>query len=149
MTDALRDDSILQANDREVAAKVVDGEAVLINLSNGLYYSMDKVGGVVWSMIAGGTSITRIADSVAKHYTRPADQVQTDVRQLVEQLLAEGLITVSDNDGEQHAPAPNTADLDSADPYEPPKLVRYDDMVDMFALDPPLPELPSMDAKYP
>jgi len=26
-------------------------------------------------------------------------------------------------------------------PYEAPKLTRFDDMADMFALDPPLPEL--------
>lgn len=145
MTDALRDDSFLQANDREVAAKVVDGEAILINLSNGLYYSMDKVGGVAWSMLTGGASITRIAESVAGHYSLPVGQAQSDVRELVRELLAEGLIVVTDGGG-HNPPAPNTVDLDSADPYEPPKLVRYDDMVDMFALDPPLPELPPMDA---
>ena len=37
----------MQPNKEEVAAKVMDGEAILINLSNGIYYSMDKVGAVV------------------------------------------------------------------------------------------------------
>ena len=40
--------SCLRPNEEEVAAKVMDGEAILINLSSGIYYSMDKVGGVLW-----------------------------------------------------------------------------------------------------
>jgi len=42
----LKPESSLRPNEEEVASKVMDGEAILINLSNGIYYSMDKVGGV-------------------------------------------------------------------------------------------------------
>ena len=34
----------LKPNSDGVASKIVDGEAILINLSNGMYYSMDAVG---------------------------------------------------------------------------------------------------------
>ncbi|MDN5862438.1 MAG: PqqD family protein, partial [Salinisphaera sp.] len=95
MTDGLQDDSSFRANDHEVAAKVVDGEAILINLANGVYYSMDKVGGLAWSMIAGTTSITGIAEAVAAHYSIPVSKARTDARNLAEELLAEGLIVLT------------------------------------------------------
>ena len=49
----LRFDNRLQPRDEEVAAKVIEGEAILINLANGVYYSMEKVGGLIWEMIEG------------------------------------------------------------------------------------------------
>ena len=33
-----------RVNTEEVAAKVIDGEAIIINLTTGVYYSMDGVG---------------------------------------------------------------------------------------------------------
>jgi hypothetical protein len=144
MNGALRHDSYLRANEREVASKVVDGEAILINLANGMYYSMEKVSGLVWSMIMGGSSIARIAEVVAERYSIPVAQAQEDVRRLVEELLADGLIVVGDAEaGASSAPAID----DAAGPYEAPNLVKYDDMAEMFALDPPLPELPPLASK--
>lgn len=144
MNDGLRHDSFLQSNEREVASKVVDGEAVLINLVNGMYYSLDKVGGLAWSMITSGSSITRIAEAIVERYAVPVSQAQEDVRRLVEELLAEGLIVV----GEGDATASPIPAMDSAASfYEAPGLVKYDDMAEMFALDPPLPELPPFASK--
>ena len=48
--DGLSDtDTHLVPNVAEVAAKVMDGEAILINLANGMYYSMDGAGGFLWT----------------------------------------------------------------------------------------------------
>jgi hypothetical protein len=41
----------LRPHTEEVAAKGIDGEAILINLSNGIYYSLDNVGGLIWELI--------------------------------------------------------------------------------------------------
>ena len=139
MTNELHDESCLRANARDVASKVVDGEAILINLVNGLYYSMDKVSGFIWSLIANGSSVDRMVSAVSAHYTVPEAQARADVQRLVRELLAENLITVGDD--ALPAPAGEASDL-PPQPYETPVLARYDDMADMFALDPPLPELP-------
>ena len=52
----------------EVAAKVIDGEAILINLSTGLYYSMGKVGGRVWSLIEQNRNSRDIASAISAEY---------------------------------------------------------------------------------
>ena len=56
----------LQANATEVAAKVLDGEAILINISNGVYHSMDGVGAFLWELIERRHSLEQIASAIAE-----------------------------------------------------------------------------------
>jgi hypothetical protein len=134
-------DTRVRANDREIAAKVVDGEAILINLASGLYYSMDRTGAVAWSLLAAGSSVDGITAHLAARHGMSADSIRADIRRLVDELLSEGLVVV-DPAGTPGTGSPLAAPGDSADaPYEAPRLVKFDDMADIFALDPPLPEL--------
>ena len=41
-------EKFVRANPDEVAAKVVQGEAIIINLATGVYYSMTGVGAAAW-----------------------------------------------------------------------------------------------------
>lgn len=136
----MHDDTTLHANETEIAAKIIEGEAILINLSNGMYYSMDKVGAHLWSILAGGSSIDQMAGMIAAQYEIPEARAKADVRRVVDELYAEGLI-VADHGA---AAGPLAANGAAPSAYEAPRLVKYDDMADMFALDPPLPELPSV-----
>ena len=139
MKSELTDDTRMVVNEADVAAKVVGGEAIIINLASGLYYSTDKVGGLVWSMVAQGASVGRIAAAVAARYEISPERARADVQELVRELLAEGLVSVSMEPSATDA-GPAVPDV-QPQPYEAPKLTRFDDMADMFALDPPLPEL--------
>ena len=133
----------LKPNTAEVAAKDVDGEAVLINLTNGMYYSMDLVGGFIWSQIEGGYDLAAIADAVAERYGIAGDLAKKDVEALARQLLDEKLALPGEGEASSDpieakgAPAPEA--------YTTPELNKFDDMVDLFALDPPLPELSKLD----
>ena len=140
----MRDDTTLRAKETEVAAKIIEGEAILINLSSGMYYSMDKVGAHLWSILAGGSSVNRMAGMIAAHYDIPEAQAKADVRGLVDELHGEGLIVEGGAEGSAAANGAAVAGDAAAFAYETPRLVKYDDMADMFALDPPLPELPSV-----
>lgn len=120
----------------DVAAKVIDGEAIIMNLSNGLYFSMDKVGAAVWELMENGHSVGEMADTLGSHFAVDSETVQGDVVRLLEQLVAEGLI----NKGEV-TPA-GTMELPSdVGPYAAPVLNKYSDMADLLALDPPMPGL--------
>jgi len=127
------------SKDQQVAAKVMDGEAILINLSNGLYYSMGGIGGFVWALIENRHSLNEIADALADQFGADREQTIADVQELAAALLAEDLIAVCDGDAATGSVSADTANL--PDDYAAPKLQKYDDMADMFALDPPLPGL--------
>jgi hypothetical protein len=141
MADELGNAAWLLANVRDVASKVIDGEAIVINLTNGRYYSMDNVSGYVWSMIVNGAAIDGIVDAVSAQYSVSAAEASRDVHRFVRDLLEENLITLGES-------APAVSPVNSAHPaskpYAAPMLNRYDDMADIFALDPPLPELPPL-----
>jgi len=60
--------SRLRRNEEEVAAKVMDGEAIIINLSNGCYYSMERTGGAIWGMVEAGYSLDEMVEDLLRRY---------------------------------------------------------------------------------
>ena len=127
----------LHLNDEEVAAKVLDGEAIMINLSNGNYYSMDKVGGFLWELVEEKRTLGYMVAALQSRYDVSAEQAQADVEQLAAELVRENLVKLS-GDG---APLRENQ-LEASQqklPYEPPTLNAYRDMADLLALDPPMP----------
>src|SRR5713101_5423272 len=121
----------------EVAAKVIDGEAIIINLANGIYYSLDKVGGLIWEMLAGKYSLEEVIAAILARYDVSREQAQADVERLATELLQENLLLVS-TDGALPQQV-SEQEFSQKLPYETPLLNIYRDMGDLLALDPPLP----------
>lgn len=130
---------VLRPDDTAVAGKVIDGEAIIMNLTNGAYYSMEGVGAVVWEGIQQRRSLGAIHDSIARRFDVEDGRLRADLDRLVAELLAEGLIiaTVEHSNGSDpaHGPLRGTAS------YHPPSLNKYTEMADLLALDPPMPAL--------
>ena len=139
----------LTPNRDEVVSKVIDGEAIVINLSNGIYYSMDKVAAIVWDLIDRQVSVQTIVDEVASRYDVAPAQAATDVEKLVGQLVEEKLISETSGGRPPDMPggvtdmAGGVTDIaaSTAIRYETPVLNIYRDMGDLLALDPPQPGL--------
>jgi len=125
--------------EEEVASKVIDGEAIIINLANGVYYSMDKVGALVWERLQAGYTLDDVIRSVTAAYDVSPEHAESNVVELVEVLLQENLVVTSEN-GSSHS-AEVIAEQEDKLPYELPKLNIYRDMGDLLALDPPVPGL--------
>ena len=51
----------ISANEQQVAAKVMDGEAIIINLGTGIYYSLGTTGGFIWSLASPALGISSSA----------------------------------------------------------------------------------------
>jgi hypothetical protein len=125
--------------EEEVASKVIDGEAIIINLANGVYYSMDKVGALVWERLQAGYTLDDVIRAVTGAYDVAREQAESNVMELVEKLLQENLVVPSGNGASGTAPV--IASHEDKLPYELPKINIYRDMGDLLALDPPLPGL--------
>lgn len=123
----------------EVAAKVIDGEAIIINLANGVYYSMDKAGAFVWDLLQGGHTLEKVIAAVTTRYDVTREQAESNVRELVQELVQENLVVSSENGISAAAQLP--IEEQEKMPYELPKLNIYRDMGDLLALDPPVPGL--------
>jgi hypothetical protein len=125
--------------DEEVASKVIDGEAIIINLANGVYYSMDKVGALVWDRLQAGHTLDDVITAVTGSYDVPREQAESHVRDLVQELVQENLVVATENGAA--APTERAMEQQEKAPYDIPKLNIYRDMGDLLALDPPVPGL--------
>jgi hypothetical protein len=125
--------------EEEVASKVIDGEAIIINLANGVYYSMDKVGALVWDRLQLGHTLDDVITTVTGSYDVAREQAESNVRDLVEELVQENLVVSTENG--VAAPTETAMEQQEKAPYDIPKLNIYRDMGDLLALDPPVPGL--------
>ena len=128
-----------RTREQEVASKVIDGEAIIINLANGVYYSIDKVGALVWDLLQAGHTLEQVIGAVTARYDVTREQAESDVRELVGELVQENLVSPSEN-GNSASPETSSGGTDRL-PYDSPKLNIYRDMRDLLALDPPVPGL--------
>ncbi len=139
--------SRLRPNDQEVAAKVMDGEAIIINLSNGIYYSMDKVGGLIWELIDERYSLEEMVTALCARYDVSAEKAKSDVERLLGELVQENLVIVTEDEAARKENRVQQSEQLQA--YESPKLNIYRDMGDLLALDPPTPGLENTPWKDP
>lgn len=127
----------LHINNAEVTATVIEGEAIMINLSSGVYYSTDAAGARIWQLAAGGANLSEISRIIAEEYEVENHQANEDVSQLVGQFVEEKLLIVH-----SYHPAPLLPPLEpSPTPYRAPHLEIYREMGHLLALDPPMPGL--------
>jgi Coenzyme PQQ synthesis protein D (PqqD) len=87
----------LQSNSRiqhspNATFQVVAGEAILIHLQTGVYYSLNDVGTTFWNMMDGQRTIDQCADAIAAEYNAPREVVLGDLSELADELAAEGLV---------------------------------------------------------
>jgi len=131
--------SRLEPNGEEVAAKVIDGEAIIINLTTGMYFSLDGVGALVWESLTEGRSVEQVVGEVTRRYVVGREQAGPDVTRLAAEFVSEGLMRPrTAGSGPPVATQPAEADTR---PYLAPRLNKYADMADLLALDPPMPGL--------
>lgn len=82
--------------------RVVDGEAVMLDLETGEYYGLNNVGTHIWGLLEAGAPLTTIYDSVRETFETNGSDVQADVESFLESLQASGLIKANGADGGAH-----------------------------------------------
>jgi hypothetical protein len=121
-----------QINSPQVIREFFDDEAVIVNLEQGIYYSIDPIGAMIWGLIEQGASSTQIVENLSQTFT-PSTDIEKDIEEFIDLLLAEELIAATDN-------APLTSfdsiSKDNKLNYSKPTLNKYTDMQELLLLDP-------------
>ncbi len=129
-------DSPFRINSAAIAHETIDGEVVMVNLKNGSYYSMDKVGAVIWNYIDKGISQRRITELIKNQYLGENPEIENSITELFAELQKEELIILSDS---VNIPDKDLS-LDSLETekkhFEKPVLQKFTDMQDLLLLDP-------------
>lgn len=135
----LHRDDRLRVRSEEIASKEMDGEAIIINLATGVYYSLEGVGALVWELVGAAWSLEEIAQAVTARFEVDLVVARRDVERLAGELVAEELVTAGAEANDRWPVAAEPAGRKGA--YAAPRLTVYRDMADLLALDPPLPGL--------
>ena len=73
-----------------------DGTGVLLDLRSKFYFTLNETGVAVWKMLAAGEAAEphALAEKIAQRFDTPSmDAVEADVKALLEELAAEGLLS--------------------------------------------------------
>jgi hypothetical protein len=85
--------SIVVASPDQVSADL-GGDAAILQLKNGVYYSLDPVGARVWALLAEPRCICDVEAILLDEYDVEAAECRRDLFDLLEKLLDAGLIQV-------------------------------------------------------
>jgi coenzyme PQQ synthesis protein D (PqqD) len=129
-----------RVNTPNVTHETIDGEAVIINLDSGNYYSLVEVGSFIWDLVGKGVSASEVQDLVIQTYEGNATDIDRGVQELLAQLQQENLIVPVEGGGAfdltqltQALPSNNGHEKPS---FNPPLLHKYSDMQELLLLDP-------------
>ena len=74
---------------RETASE--DG-AVLLDIEQGICFSLNPVGLKIWTMLKKRYSVDQVADELSREFAVPRQQVLTDTREFINALAAKRLV---------------------------------------------------------
>ena len=77
-----------------VQGTTLDGETVLLNLSSGRYYTLNRVGTAIWERCTGHQSLQDIHVALCGRFEASSERIADDLLALVTHLGHEGLLTM-------------------------------------------------------
>lgn len=125
----------LRVNHPHIIHEIIQGEAILVNLETGSYYSADQVGAAIWDAIENGMPVAQIVDAITHAYSGDEAEKLARVTAFLEQLQHEGLVLPAEN-AEINSPAPLPTLPTNTPPFVAPQLKKYTEMQDLLLLDP-------------
>lgn len=96
----------------EYVTRSIAGETIIVPVRGRAgdleaIYNLNEVGGFIWSLIDGRTSVGQITEAVCREFEVPMDQAAGDTAEFLSALQSAGMVQATDPRGMNHA-APNT-----------------------------------------
>ncbi len=84
-------DAQVSRSTEQVSADL-EGDAVILNVKSGKYYSLNPVGARVWQLIESPISLKALHAALMEEYDVESDRCKEDLLQLIEKLVDAGLV---------------------------------------------------------
>jgi hypothetical protein len=76
----------------DVQCSVLEGEAVLLDLESGLYYTLNRVGTIAWEYFTGDYTLSQVLEAICERFDVDNEVARRDLFALVHHLSQEGLV---------------------------------------------------------
>jgi hypothetical protein len=124
----------LRVSSKHAIAETIEGEAIIIHLGTGAYYSLRDAGADIWAAMEQGATHEEIVDALAARYDGARDDIAVAVARVIDDLRREGLVEETAGASTSRlllGPPPETPR-----PFSPPSLEKHTDMQDLILIDP-------------
>jgi len=81
-----------------VLIRFLDQESVLLNLETERYFGLDAVGTRMWQLVTAAATVEAALGQLVEEYDAPLDTLRTDLTNLLQHLLDNGLIELQTAD---------------------------------------------------
>lgn len=111
----------------DVVSEDFSGQIVILNLSDGRYFSLGGIASTVWSNLLAGQTPQAIFDSIGQHRPELGDEANRFVDRLLELKL------IRPQEGSESGLAAALSETWAGDP---PKIDVFDDLAELIFADP-------------
>ena len=77
-----------------VVARQLGDDCIILDMATGTYFGLDAVGSRVWQLLTETGSIEQIGERLAREYDVTPQEAAADLARLVDELAANGLLSV-------------------------------------------------------
>jgi len=127
----------LRVNTPNVVHETIDGEAILLDLKSGNYFSLDGAGAIIWEFIEKTGNWNEAIDLMINSNEAQKDTISKTTRSFVEKLVKEQLLVEAKGDIKTIDVSELIQKLKSAaQDFTIPVVNKYSDMQDLLLLDP-------------
>jgi len=76
----------------DIVSRRLDDQTVLVNLRTNRIFELNRTGARMWELIGEGSSESQVVERLLAEFEVPQEQLEREVRTLLDSLLDEGLI---------------------------------------------------------
>ena len=80
----------------QVAARIIEGEAVIVLPESGQVTVLNEVGSRIWELIDGTRSVGEITKMIVAEYDVTAEQAERDVNEFIQELVENEMLVLAD-----------------------------------------------------
>jgi len=77
-----------------VLTRVLDGEAVLLNIDTGIYFSLNRTGTQIWSLLQEGRTVEDVRREIHERFDAEPQVIDHDFDGLMDELVRRGLVSI-------------------------------------------------------
>ena len=122
----------ITVNAPHVVGEIIDGEAVVVNLRDGVYYSMSGVAATIWRLVEQGATPEQIVEVLSVQYAARDGMIRGAVDSFLVRLVAEDLVRQEPGT----APDLDTTPPVGGEPFADPVFEKFEDFKDLLLIDP-------------
>ncbi|HXX33855.1 MAG TPA: PqqD family protein [Thermodesulfobacteriota bacterium] len=90
-------DEYVNKNNEEIAHRTIDGEAVIVNLKDSTFHTLNAVATFIWEQADGQIKIKQMIEKICQEFEVDRDTAEKDCLEFLGQLMSKGLAVLSHN----------------------------------------------------